>query len=321
MAFTLQVIFTGLCAFIENEDPHDPTRMCVVLVNGTRLETERNVQAIDGTPLRYHRPFVTFPIRDIQPPIPDVNGLPMAHGIWYLNRERLLFDIVEEAGAQNDFDVRRPNLGDPHPEVRDNGNPEHLASFTWVPDLTQVAPRHRSIDEAVVARTNVSQNVIAQVLIRRGSLRPFSFTRAIWEFDRHLSGVRAHRRNFAHEASLTFTRLTSATLVSGPIDADGVERALPLTPPEDVRIVRIKISNLCEVNPLQWFTTREPAPDHDIKWFFEILSPATKERLRADLDGRKLPVPRPVQFLDGIAGPGSGNCIPIQTANAFFSFP
>lgn len=321
MAFTLQVIFTGLCAFIENEDPHDPTRMCVVLVNGTRPERERDVRAIDGTPLRYHRPFVTFPIRDIQPPISDVNGLPMAHGIWYLNRERLLFDITEETGAMNDFNVRRPNLGDPHPEVPEPRNPDHLASFTWVPDLTQVAPRHKTIDEDVVASSNVSQNVIAQVLIRRGSLRPFSFTRAIWEFDRHLSEGRAHRRNFAHEASLTLTRLTSANLISRPLDQGGVERKLPLTPASDGGIVTIKISNLCEVNPLQWFTTREPAPDHDIKWFYEILSPGTKERLRADLDGRTLPIPRPVQFLIGFGGPGSGNCIPIQTANAFFSFP
>jgi hypothetical protein len=317
MAFTLRVIFTGLCAFVENDNQTDPTKMMVVLVNGTRPETEGTVLALDDTPLRYHRPFVTFPIADVQPPVPEVNGLPVVHGLWYLNRERLSFEITEDGSVNNTFDVQRPFLGNPHPEVHDD-TAGQLRSFTWIADLSQVAPDHTDVADGVVASAGVSPRAIGQVLIPKGRLRPFSFSRAIWEFDRFLSG-QAHRRNFAHEVALTLGGLTAAQLVSQPLDTGSTTRTVNLVPPTGSDTVTVRISNLCEINPLQWFTVRGPEPDEDTKWFYEILSDATRNALRTDLGGRRLPIPRPVQFLHGAGGPGSSNCIPLQTARKWFT--
>jgi hypothetical protein len=324
--FTLRVTFTGLCGFVENENKNDPTPLCAVLVNGTRPATDRNFRALDDTPLRFHRPFVTFPIPSVQPAPDDVLDQPMTHGIWYLNRERLHFEIPPSEVAANRLDIQRLDLrGNPHPEEPNMTNREHRESYTWIADLRQVVAAEHTLDCQIVASTGViPPSVIGQVLIPGGRLRPALFTRAVWEFANTLSGPGPGYtpRVFAHEVSFTWDNLTQAALVSQPLDATRPVRRLSLTPAEGTTLVRVRIANLCDTNPLGWLLPREPEADRDMKWFYELLSAPAKQSIRDILarERKTLPIPEVRRMATSVSGIHSGNCIPPLIGQCRFHF-
>src|SRR5688572_29788496 len=102
MSFNLAVVFTGLVGFAENSNINSRSRMCGLLVDG---DPEKN-STFDSRPLRRHRAFVRFPIDNVSMGSRDDQSL----GVWYLERDRLFFEIEEDKSASlgdNDFAVER----------------------------------------------------------------------------------------------------------------------------------------------------------------------------------------------------------------------
>lgn len=311
MSFRLDVTFTGLCAFVKNRNTHSTAiPMMALLVDGTRALGETQVLALDGSRLRFHRPFVSFPLQ-------TVSGTTAQYGIWNLGRERVEIEIVPDSDAkprEHEFDVTWLDE-EGHPEKLDNQSEEQKRSFSWFMDIGQVAPGCSKIDPRALSLEGDALNVAAQVWIKAGRLTPRRWTKAVWEFENYLSKPQVHRRQFAHEAVLSFEHLKSATLKATPY-AGGPPRMLPLA--QAGGVLRIAIANLCDVNPLEWDTGRQPERDEDVKWLYELLSKSSRDEVIRRLERRSLPTPVPVQFVPANTGPGSGNCIPSRFPDQAF---
>jgi hypothetical protein len=105
--------------------------------------------------------------------------------------------------------------------------------------------------------------------------------------------------------------LKSFTVVGHHMDDDQLpERKLSLAPP-DGDTLRLKISNFCPDNPLDWPPkSDEPSPDPDFRWYYELLSSSDRVAVAARLTAvghGEVPFPIPTPDDDGKGG--DDNCI------------
>jgi hypothetical protein len=295
--------------------------MCCLLLNGDPGRTS----SFEPSFLRRHRAFVRFPINDVSILSKQLQKegalMDESLGIWYLRRDRLFFDFEEDPDTSpevNGFEVSRlaiPPQG--HPRTPTNENRD---SFTWALDMQKVFPRF-SVDKRLLSPTPPERSLAAQVIIDRGKVRTKSTTRAVWDYDPTLSGNH-YQQVFAHEIMVRYTKLASARITAVNFDNPTRRKFLDLTSLERGGELEIEIVNTCDVNPLQWpKDDDEPVPDEDTKWFFELIAPDLQDEIRTRLEGRPLPIPRPVKIPDdNIGAPGSGNCIPPRLTSTPFSF-
>jgi hypothetical protein len=302
MSFDLKVVFTGLMVFVPNGCQNSRARMCALVVDGRQEDRF----ALDGTQLRPHRAFVRFPIDNLSP----TSGAKESFGLWYLDRQRIIFDIESEDDDKPGvaFGVRALSMaaGSVHPE---EPSKDDRFSFSWALNLERLSP-YFTIDPRLLEASPPEDSVIAQVVIDRGILQTATVTPIVWACDTTLS-EQIYNQAFAHEVELVFDSIRAARIRAISFDDPDKVQILDLSSLQRDGRVEISIVNACERNPLQWDITQTPEADVDTKWVFELLDEAGKASVVDRLRKAELPIPRPLRPLTKLGGaPGSGNCIP-----------
>jgi hypothetical protein len=321
MGFNLHVKFTGLVTFVKNADETAYPPMCAVLV-----DARESRRALDGTILKRHRPFVRYPSREVVGATRN-RGESENQGIWYIDRQRIYFEVFEDAPP-----LTLPTLTqqvkvfpDGHPEKPDFNERENKESLSWLFDLKRLFPDFEVDPRVLAPQPDQEAMVAAQVVIDRGILGTGLFTDAVWEMDRVLSGA-PYRQVLSHEVKLVYENLREARMVAVSLDDPTAVRYLDLTglPLNGEEAVEIFVVNACDDNPLQWEVPLTPTADVDSKWYFELLSTAARGKLSRSLGKHELPHPKPVEGFDGSGGPGaqgSHNCIPAQSGATSYAQP
>src|SRR5262249_21280216 len=88
MPFNLRISFSGLCAFVPNNNfSASPTKVCAVLPNGEG-DAPYAKKSLDGTQLLRHRAFLRFNPNNVKGATPAQAD---RAGIWYLQRQEVTF--------------------------------------------------------------------------------------------------------------------------------------------------------------------------------------------------------------------------------------
>ncbi|HEX9943265.1 MAG TPA: hypothetical protein VGG03_14690 [Thermoanaerobaculia bacterium] len=246
-------------------------------------------KAVDGvTRLRRHRGFVQFKLRHLVGADAGLRGAPVgeeAAAIWYLGRRRLTF----------------------HPTPNVNPPPQIL-SMEKVAKLEDIAPGFSAPDPRALT-WDPPQEVLAQIMFNQGILSGSPDDQS-WVLSSVLKEVPANppqvlRRPLTHKLFLRMEGLTTVILKARSFIGQ-VEETVELRGREGEEVV-ITIANLCDENPLRWFTEIENlSPDQDFKWYYELLSPENANDLRNRIRGVEAPFPLP----DGAPNGNGLNCIP-----------
>jgi hypothetical protein len=302
--------FTGLCALVPNK-PLDqtPERMCAVLVDGRNLLGA--TKALDGTVLRRHRGFIRFDLRNLPT---DYKGNEEHHGVWYLERKRIVIRDDTKAldttsyipGIDTNFDISATSTADE-------------TSFSWVAALTKLMPAFAAIDPACVS-TNIASvpaTVLSQVFFNTGKLTVEKPTPQVWSVSGALSTQFA-RQPFAHEVVLTLTGVTQLTLEAKDL-AGGADDKLELVP-GSLGKIEITIANLCDDNPLRWPHDPSPQDDDDFKWYYQLMTTAQHASINKQRRGAPLPTPIPERkkVSPNVTGV---NCFSVRVADTPFNMP
>lgn len=285
MAFTLKVVFTGICAFVQNEREDADVKMCVVLPDGTPRA------GADGSSLKRHRGFIQLKVGQIIDVPASLKGRD-ADVIWYLDHHRLTFDCAPG---------RTANLA-----MRDLSRIASLEHM--VPGFAAPAP--------AITQADPPQTVLAQVLLHVGRLRPNLERGRLgrWAFQRSIS-FPSFEGDLTSEVVLEVPDLETVELTATPF-AGGEPTTWKLKG-DDAGEVVVVIANLCDENPLRW-DVPEPRmePDEDFRWYYTLLSNSLQSELLRRLNGLAFPIPVP-----SLAVPnGEGrNCVPARTAAASYN--
>jgi hypothetical protein len=289
MAFNVEISFTGICAFIPNQDSTRDVKMCVALpdVRGEKsLENPNFVRppasSFARKRLKRHMGFMNFSPADLS----AVDAGKVSDdlvGTWLLDKHRV---VIKASGAPNPYENHAP-----------------------LADLGKVAPG-LNVDTDLVSET--PRSVVAQVLIDQGLLNGAS-NLGSWTFPTTLSGGSPEARAIASEVVLSLKDLDKFSLQCTSIIGDTTkDRTWEFH--RNSGTVKIVIANLCDENPLRWPTTKEEAePDEDFELYYELLFNAfDRFSLQGKLLGLSLPIPFPAT--GAAAGNGQGvNCVPAQT--------
>lgn len=305
--FDCRIKFTGLCAFVPNKPLEQaPNKMCVVLVDATDKPTNP-VRALDGTPLRRHRAYVLFNLKNYA----GFTGKPTgeAKGVWYLQNQRVSLDLI---GGQT-FDTNYLKSADDKHDINVI-DPVEEENFAWVAGMTKMAAKFPAMDPLAVT-TTPPQSVLAQILLTKGSLRVNRPERQVWCFPKVLSGD-VIRRPIAHEAILELTGLTQLILQADALPG-GASDSLELKPPVPGQRVEITVANLCEDNPLLWPKPPAPKDDDDFKWYYQLLTGTDQANVNRERRGLALPAPLVERTSSGPNATGV-NCFPVRFADIPF---
>lgn len=284
--FNVRISFAGICAFVPNtsKDPDVRCKMCVVLPDGsseTRVIDDPDRLPPDGARLKRHRSFLQFSPGQVK----GTGKLPPdAVAIWYLNRQRVTFRVVQDGGAA--------------PFAHGLSHQDKLAR------LEEVAPNHVDEFPDIVSSTP-PKIVAAQVLLEKGTFSVDGSKPKLrsWSFPGTLSGA-ASSRTLSHDVFVEIANVTEFEAIVTAFEGDAagnppVEHRFPFKPvgAEDVEIT---IANLCDENPLRWPTKEGKIPDdQDFRWYYMLLSPEKKAEIADALFGLPLPFPTAPLTLDG----------------------
>jgi hypothetical protein len=248
-------------------------------------------------------------------------GVGDSFGVWYLDRERIYFDVEEDIPTDPRLILKEKKF--PHKEEPDLKDPENRQSLTWMMDMERIFPKFSLHHEALLPAPSKESSVGVQVVIDRGVLASSRFTRAVWNCDQ-IPPSATYRQVFTHEVELFIGGLKGGKAVAVNFNDPGSRKSLDLAKlPQINGEVAVRIFNVCDKNPLEWLPLPDPEPDQDTKWFFELIEPTGKENLRRFLGTGEVPIPKPYRpFNPGDFGsPGSGNCIVTKLGSSKFSLP
>ena len=295
--FTLEVEFSGLCLFLE-EDPGK--QRVAVLMPDARMRADADPPVhLDGTDAEPHVGYVRINLANLvdlaqaDPPIPEgaaTNPFRLPPEYELLHR----FDH-QVLNFEADFapEPMLLNLAVPHFK-------DFAPGLELVPGLFTASPP----GDALLMRTILDGGTLAV----SQAPDPFVIPKAF--------GASADHAGFFSSA-VKWTRhvLSEAVVVriTDFADPDGPgQAAFALRPAAAGGTVSLKVANLCSHNPLDWreLSTR-PANDVDVdfKWLYRLFQP-TVGTWTAALAATGLPVPE-------LANPlvsGSNDCMPARTS-------
>jgi hypothetical protein len=292
MAFNLRVAFTGLCAFVPNEDDNAEVRMCVVLPDAT---TNVPRAGADNSSLKRHRGFIQLKVAQIAGAPRCMKGSE-ADVIAYLNRHRITFNCVPAKSGRGLSGSRR-------------ALPALAKDTDKIADLGRMIPDFGAPDPAIVGAAPPG-TVLAQVLLHTGQLMPNREEERVgrWVFQRSIA-VPAFEGELTSEVVWEVPDLKKLELIAASFD--GGETATWELKADEGETVEIVIANLCDENPLRWEVPRvRIVPDEDFRWYYTLLSGPRQLDLLRRLDGLTFPIPVPsISIPNGLGR----NCVPATT--------
>lgn len=291
MSFNVEISFSGICAFVPNQDQDREVKMLVVLPDGRGRPSaigsgvELATAFFSKKEIKRHTGYVSFSPADLS----GADRSKIADdltGVWLLDRHRI---VLSSSGASNPYKEDVP-----------------------IADLGEVVPEF-GVETSLVGPT--PSGVVAQVLIDQGSLEGVESPTS-WTFPTSFTGGLPEARAFTHEVILKLNDLEEFALKCTSMDGEPAKDRMWQFH-RDSGTVKIVIANLCDDNPLRWPTTKsEVPPDEDFELYYEFLFNAfDKARILGRLKGLRLPIPHPE--VDDAAGAGNGqgvNCVPTKTS-------
>lgn len=277
MAFDLIVQFSGLCLYVLDE-----TNQRVGVLMPDARKTVANMVHEDGTIGTPHVGYLRFDLGNLHPNFPaaTVPEDPTNEGVHQFAAETLQFVIGGgAAGAIVANDINVPKF-------------EELA-----PDRTvQPGDPPRSlfkVRDGLFTGPNPSE-VLMRTILEGGTIE--GEPEENWLFNNLFNpGKPAYVDEFAPVVVWTRPGVESLTIrLQRFAGGDPIE--FSLAPPEgSEEPVRLKIANLCEINPLEWQNLGLRAVDKDdvdFKWIYRLLTPANGDTWpQALLDGHRFPIP------------------------------
>jgi hypothetical protein len=303
--FDVEVVFSGLCAFVPDDDLPKAKKLCVILVNGASgTTTELNLdpppiplKALDGKILRRHFGLVRVPFSNLakgnEPP-------ETAEALWYLKPgTRLSFRTDPPEASQGGVKI---DLSDP--------KGKNKTSFKWVADMNGIIGQGAAVALGALSPTP-PENILAQVLLKGGEVQTTFLPLEIWKFMPKLKSTKKnYQTQLAHRVSVFFRSVTKASLIATDTNT-GKRKPLELKPDGSGR-VKVHISNMCDQNPLEWSAAGPIPKDEDVRWYYELLSDEVRSFVKGKLAKTGLPIPWPH------ASGGGPDCSPHTLAKANF---
>ncbi len=247
MAYTLRVLFSGLCAFVPNK-PFDslekPTEVVVLLQNLIRPEplsisttAEDEVVVLDP-----HFPMLEFDLSDLHPQSPrKPDLLANGKGACLLYGEELSFDLNLPVDAEElRVPAVWPQAGQTLATSDDN------ESLYWLTRLDKaspggfVNPNHIDLDQKLSFKDGAP--ILARMKLTQGYLRVSKLSEHVCTFDPQEENDTPYAQQIATELALDIKGVDGpAVIVIRGLD--GTERSLTLNPVKRASVVEVRIQN------------------------------------------------------------------------------
>ncbi|MEK6371962.1 MAG: hypothetical protein AABO58_04640 [Acidobacteriota bacterium] len=294
-SFILKIFFSGLMAFIPNQDGSELT---VLLLN-----VDHNHQLSDGSTLAHHMPIVIARAGNCTGTCPKVDATIAGH-IFVGESAQSAVDSLEAAVAGggawvlsgSELSIRKGSLSDPDlpaldivTNVRDGIIPTTSAEredFSWVADLNQIAPSGYTLDEDFLASPPPGL-VAARLTLHSGKV----FTYRVARIGSNVTPV--HFQRLDGTGSAPSYSQAVATWVAAEIEVSGDDmqiveekfdngtgRSMTLSPNANGE-VEIAVINLPPLAPPATPFTGTPAPGKHFETYYDLAAtpPAQSERL------------------------------------------
>ncbi|HEX6040573.1 hypothetical protein [Longimicrobium sp.] len=282
-AFTLEVTFSGICVYVVDEAKK---RVGVLMPDARLMSGTANHD--DGDKGEAHVGYLRFDLADLDSRFkPSGGDHPSNEVIHQFDREELTFTLTGDHGA-----ATAPSLNLPQFEqIAPAPDGQH-------PQRTGIQLRQGLFDPTPPANAHV----LMRTLVSEGTFT--GTTSEHWAFDDVLApGETPYEGDFATEVVWTCP-VDTVTLKLRRF-TDGREIAFPLTPADPAAdpVVRVKVANFCETNPLEWQNLGLRAvgqADPDFKWLYHLLDPMSGTWKDVLGDQKKFPFPIKGVALDGL---------------------
>lgn len=295
MSFKLEVEFSGLCLYVLHPDGD----RVAVLMPDARKTVGVDLVHVDGSEGIPHVGYVRFDLANTSLALPaGTTDFPAYEAIHRFDGEQIHFDIDGEPGPMT-ADPGVPAFEDIAPDQ----DPMYAGRSFFLPDTSLI---NSATPAGLLMRTVLSGGDLS------GERNETFFFSNLFN-----PGQQALESQFASYVTWTRTFDTSVTLRI--TDFNGDERlSIPLAPPAGSpadTVVRLKVANFCDINPLEWEELGLRAADHDdedFKWIYRLLSPR-QGTLEGALLGHRLPIP----LLPRIKEEGVEDCLGAQVTASF----
>ncbi|HEX5720083.1 MAG TPA: hypothetical protein VF179_28260 [Thermoanaerobaculia bacterium] len=300
MAYTLRVLFSGLCAFVPNK-PFDqlndpPTEVTVLLQNLLRPkpltlslptagpideEIEESVTAAsdDGSNgsnfLEPHFPVLELDLCDVHPQSlrkPDLRREETGKGGCFLFGEEISFDLNLKKGQKRR--LRIPDDPTFHPRGQQAEETRFdKESLYWLARLDKASPGNFVDPELLTEPLSLVGNppILTRLKLTHGFLRVSKLSDKVCEFHPP-DPQRPYRQKIATELALDIEGITGPVVIVGR-DPNGVEKRLTLTPVKSPGLVEIRIQNR-ELDSLLGIPNLLMPPDEkpDFEVFYSLIA-------------------------------------------------
>lgn len=279
MAYTLRVLFSGLCAFVPNkpfdqlDDP--PTEVTVLLRNLLRPVPLEN--SPEGVALDPHYPLVEFDLADLHPLSPrkpDLRRDDTGRGACLLFGQEISFDL----GLPEDEERKLTTPSDPErqPAQGDTrSTPNNQDSLYWLAKIKKASPDHfvasRFIDDPLTLEEETE--ILARLKLTHGFLRASKLSDQVCTFE-PANGNDHYEQQIATELALDIQGVEGPAVIvlRAP---DGSERNLMLSPVRRSGLLEIRIQNR-EIDDLLGIPKAllPPREMSDFQVFYDLVEPA-----------------------------------------------
>jgi hypothetical protein len=291
MAFHLEIEFSGLCLYVL--DP-DGTRVGVLMVDARERTHIENPSHADGEPAEPHVGYLGCDLADLGLKVPggEDGGAPRYEFIHRFDREAVDFgDAFAEAPI-------------------DAGTLNFPAVDRFAPDLEPLPG---------LFGANPPEILLMRTLLTGGTLTS-NQEQPLWRFSKRFN-PEGEEYSGRFSSFATWTRRVESDYVTLRITSLSGETHAELTlrPANGGDKVRLKMSNLCRENPLEWDdlpirTVQDK--DVDFRWLYRLLQSREDSfnvLLQKELPGEEkgFPIPR---MADLAGESGANDCMGTQVA-------
>jgi hypothetical protein len=273
------------------------------------VDARERRKAVDDDDLMPHFPIAVIGAEHLQ----SRDGIPPGTRLeWPLDRRELKFKI--EGGKPGSLEIVQGALrrGTPNlplgPGALPLGTPRSAADFAWGAQMGFAAPKFTQIDPRCFHDKDSHGLMVSRVIVDRGRLSSHGFApekMGWYYFDDTLSGGgQKAARPYSNKVALEILDVTGIRLVARDLDGERSDEEVALKGAEDTW-VEITVANMDDGRLPERNPDPDPKPkeDADFKWFYELC--ANRQELVATLNGRLLPIPKPI----GGGGPGAIQCM------------
>jgi len=269
MPFDLEIEFSGLCLYVVEPGGQQVT----VLMPDARERYNPNPFHADDTDAVPHVGYLRCNAADLGLSVPggEDGGAPRYEVVHRFHRQEVNFGNTFSATS--------------------------MVNQLKFPHFDQFAP---GLDLLPGLSGSTPPDILLMRLVLTGGTFASTEEEPVWEIPSSLNGGGSpYSGQFASFA--VWTRQVNASDVTLNItDFDGTpQTSLTLSPADGTR-VRLKMSNLCAENPLEWddLPIRQvTGPDNDFRWLYRLLTASTDPDVETLLQNEELlPVPLPADL-------------------------